>query len=158
MLYSTTGGYVLRGVRSSICSRGGTGRVCHWFCLESSPRSCWGHGVARDQDRGTPLPLPPTHTAHATDRIRRERYASCGHTGGLSCMLKFSHYTGRTRTATTGLPSHFYTPSDLTYATSDFYTKTVYYYVLTATFKYFVIFLHCYSILSHLFSHYYHYI
>ena len=42
--------------------------------------------------QGSPLPIhcPRPRAAHATDRIRCGRYASCGHAGGLSCYVLFS--------------------------------------------------------------------
>ena len=47
-----------------------------------------GPGCGREYpgpDWGNTFALP--RTAHATDRIRRGRYASCAHAGGLSCGL-----------------------------------------------------------------------
>ena len=70
---------------------------CHWSCW----KSCQGEGgtpVKPDAGgEGTPVssqvlgqgyqspPPPPPQAEHATDRIRRGKYASCGHAGGLSC-------------------------------------------------------------------------
>ena len=44
-----------------------------------------GYPTARTRTRGTPL------TAHAMVRICSGRHVSCGHTGGLSCLLRFQN-------------------------------------------------------------------
>ena len=51
-------------------------------------------GVGNLVRSSTPLPQPgpghgypiPSKIQHAVDRIRRVRYASCDHAGGLSCL------------------------------------------------------------------------
>ena len=69
----------------------------------SDPRSLWRKGVLHLGPRqGYPLPLhsphwtepgqgyiPPSRTQHSMDRIRCGRYASCGHTGRLSCKENY---------------------------------------------------------------------
>ena len=52
----------------------------------------------QDHDRSTPPPPPRRTTTEVLpsslpgDRLRRERYASCGHTGGLSCLKTVNTY------------------------------------------------------------------
>ena len=68
----------------SICPPDGEGVPKSWSWPGGTPvlRPNWG----------TPSlpPPPPPRTAHATDRIRRRRYASCAQTGGLSCSFRQS--------------------------------------------------------------------
>ena len=59
-----------------------------WFDLHSENLDRTG-GIPNPPDKigdNPPLPSP------LSDRLRRRRYTSCGHTGGLSCLCNVDYH------------------------------------------------------------------